>query len=133
MIIPKSIVIIILNLFVFLVISIDPETSMALGPVSQTAPIDCGEKPLLIETYERISYISLVAGFVLALSLFVTTPEAATSGGLYDMSRFVDEPHPFAKTPVSPRLSIEKPLIPPKMVKPNKNNLNVKLTFKQVT
>ena len=61
-------------------------------------------------------FISLVAGFVLALSLFVTTPEAATSGGLYDMSRFVDEPHPFERTPVSPRLSIEKPLIPTKMV-----------------
>ena len=70
-------------------------------------------------------FISLVAGFVLALSLFVTTPEAATSGGLYDMSRFVDEPHPFAKTPVSPRLSIEKPLVRPKFIEPNKNTLNV--------
>ena len=46
--------------------------------------------------------ISLVAGFVLALTLFVATLEAATSGGLYDMSRFLQEPHPFARTPVSP-------------------------------
>ena len=70
-------------------------------------------------------FISLVAGFVLALSLFVTTPEAATSGGLYDMSRFLQEPHPFARTPVSPRLSLEKPLFPPKIIVPNKKNLNV--------
>ena len=70
-------------------------------------------------------FISLVAGFVLALSLFVTTPEAATSGGLYDMSRFVDEPHPFAKTLVSPRLPLEKPLVRPKVIEPNKKDLNV--------
>ena len=69
--------------------------------------------------------ISLVAGFVLALTLFVATPEAATSGGLYDMSRFLQEPHPFAKTPVSPRLSLEKPLVRPKIVRPNKKDLNV--------
>jgi hypothetical protein len=37
-------------------------------------------------------YISLVAGFVLALTLFMATPEAATSGGLYDMSRFLQVP-----------------------------------------
>ena len=69
-------------------------------------------------------FISLVAGFVLALSLFVTTPEAATSGGLYDMSRFVDEPHPFAKTPVSPRLLMEKPLVRPKIILPNQSILS---------
>ena len=40
----------------------------------------------------------------------MATTEAATSGGLYDMSRFLQEPHPFARTPVSPRLSLEKPL-----------------------
>ena len=69
--------------------------------------------------------ISLVAGFVLALTLFVTTPEAATSGGLYDMSRFLQEPHPFERTPVSPRLSLENPLVPPKIIVPNKKDLNV--------
>ena len=70
-------------------------------------------------------YISLVAGFVLALTLFVATPEAATSGGLYDMSRFLQEPHPFARTPVSPRLSLEKPLVRPKIILPNQKDLNV--------
>ena len=70
-------------------------------------------------------FISLVAGFVLALTLFVATPEAATSGGLYDMSRFLQEPHPFARTPVSPRLSLEKPLVPPKFILPDKKDLNV--------
>ena len=69
--------------------------------------------------------ISLVACLVLALTLFVTTPEAATSGGLYDMSRFLQEPHPFARTPVSPRLSLEKPLVPPKFILPDKKDLNV--------
>ena len=69
--------------------------------------------------------ISLVSGFILALTLFVATPEAATSGGLYDMSRFLQEPHPFARTPVSPRLSLEKPLVPPKIIVPNKKDLNV--------
>ena len=69
--------------------------------------------------------ISLVAGFILALTLFVTTPEAATSGGLYDMSRFLQEPHPFERTPVFPRLSLEKPLVPPKIIVPNKKDLNV--------
>jgi len=70
-------------------------------------------------------FISLVAGFVLALTLFVATPEAATSGGLYDMSRFLQEPHPFARTPVSPRLSLEKPLVRPKIILPNNKDLNV--------
>ena len=70
-------------------------------------------------------FISLVAGFVLALTLFVATPEAATSGGLYDMSRFLQEPHPFARTPVSPRLALEKPLVRPKIIQPNKKDLNV--------
>ena len=70
-------------------------------------------------------FISLVAGFILALTLFVATPEAATSGGLYDMSRFLQEPHPFARTPVSPRLSLEKPLVRPKVIEPNKKDLNV--------
>jgi len=70
-------------------------------------------------------YISLVAGFVLALTLFVATPEAATSGGLYDMSRFLQEPHPFARTPVTPRLALEKPLVRPKIIQSNKKDLNV--------
>ena len=70
-------------------------------------------------------FISLVAGLVLALTLFVATPEAATSGGLYDMSRFLQEPHPFARTPVSPRLSLEKPLVRPKIILPNQKDLNV--------
>ena len=70
-------------------------------------------------------YISFVPGFVLALTFFSTTPEAATSGGLYDMSRFLHEPHPFARTPVSPRLSLEKPLVRPEIFRPKKNDLNV--------
>jgi len=70
-------------------------------------------------------YISLMVAFVLALTLFVASPEAATSGGLYDMSRFLQEPHPFARTPVSPRLSLEKPLVRPKNIRPNKKDLNV--------
>ena len=69
--------------------------------------------------------ILLVADFGLALTFFVATPEAATSGGLYDMSRFLQEPHPFARTPVFPRLSLEKPLVRPKVVQPNKKDLNV--------
>ena len=70
--------------------------------------------------------VALISGFGLALSLFVTASVAATSGGLYDMSRFLQEPHPFAKTPVSPRLSIEKPLVPPKIFRLNKNYPNEK-------
>ena len=70
-------------------------------------------------------FISSVAGFVLVLTLFVATTEAATSGGLYDMSRFIQEPHPFARTPVSPRLSLENPLVRPKISLPNKKDLNV--------
>ena len=76
-------------------------------------------------------FISLVAGFVLALTLFVATPEAATSGGLYDMSRFLQEPHPFARTPVSPRLSLEKPLITPKIILHNKKDLKVMSSTKK--
>ena len=76
-------------------------------------------------------YISFAVGFILALTLFVATPEAATSGGLYDMSRFLQEPHPFARTPVSPRLSLEKPLIPPKIILPNKKDLKVMSSTKK--
>ena len=47
------------------------------------------------------------------LMLFSSAAYAGTSGGIYDMSRMLQEGHPFAKTPAAPRFPINTQLANP--------------------
>ena len=46
-----------------------PPNTFATNPESEIMKIDCGMKPISIETYERVSYIALVTGFGLIFLL----------------------------------------------------------------
>ena len=67
--------------------------------------------------------IVLGAGFVMSLILTTMSLNAATTGGVYDMSRLILEPHPFAKIPVTPKIELKSPIVTQTISESSKNKL----------
>ena len=60
--------------------------------------------------------------FVISAIVLATSLNAATTGGVYDMSRLLSEPHPFAQIPVAPKLQLERPEVSRVIIKSSKTN-----------
>ena len=69
--------------------------------------------------------------FVICAILLVTSLNAATTGGVYDMSRLLREPHPFAKIHVTPKIELKTPKISQPTAKSLENELNKVLPVKK--
>ena len=65
--------------------------------------------------------ILLCVTFLVSLILTTMPLNAATTGGVYDMSRLIQEPHPFAKIPVKPGIQLKRPIVRQTISKSSKN------------
>ena len=65
------------------------------------------------------NFKTIFGAFAICLMVFNAVAYAGTTGGIYDMSRMLQEGHPFATTPAAPRLPVNKPLAHPRISQPD--------------